>query len=66
VRDHPSSPCLLGADWLARWRRSGAKFPADLSDEGRANFAALIESHPQFSNQNIFCGGNFAVKGALT
>ena len=48
VLDHPASPRLLGADWLTRWRRSGAKLPADLSDEARADFETLIEGHPQF------------------
>lgn len=39
---------LLGADWLARWRRSGAKFPTDLPEAGRAAFGQSIEGHPQF------------------
>ena len=40
---------LLGADWLARWRRSGAKFPADLPEAERADFERSIETHPQFA-----------------
>ncbi len=40
---------LLGADWLARWRRSGAKFPADLPEAERPVFERSIESHPQFA-----------------
>jgi queuine tRNA-ribosyltransferase len=48
VQDHPASPRLLGADWLTRWRRSGAKFPPALSDEARDRFEKLIETHRQF------------------
>jgi len=48
--DHPLSPCLLGTDWLTRWRRSGAKFPTGLSKEERPDFERLIESHHQFSS----------------
>jgi queuine tRNA-ribosyltransferase len=48
VLDHPSSPRLLGADWLTRWRRSGAKFPPALSNEARAHFENLVETHHQF------------------
>ncbi len=48
VRDHPLSPRLLGADWLTRWRRSGAKFPTALSTDARAHFEKLIETHHQF------------------
>ncbi len=40
---------LLGADWLARWRRSGAKFPADLPEAERRAFERSIETHPQFA-----------------
>ncbi len=39
---------LLAADWLARWNRSGARFPADLkADEHRA-FEQAIVGHAQF------------------
>ena len=44
AREHPTSPRLLGPDWLTRWRRSGAKFPAVLSSEAQADFEKLIES----------------------
>ena len=47
--DHPLAPPLLGPEWLARWRRSGAKFPVMISNEDKLNLARLIESHPQFS-----------------
>ncbi len=43
------APKLLGADWLARWRRSDAKFPASLPMEARAEFERRIEQHPQFA-----------------
>jgi hypothetical protein len=36
--------------WLARWRRSEAKFPATISQEEKARFATLIEGHRQFLN----------------
>ena len=39
---------LLGAGWLARWRRSGAKFPPDLPEAERPAFERAIEAHPQF------------------
>jgi queuine tRNA-ribosyltransferase len=48
--DHPSSPRLLGKEWLARWRRSGAKFPVLISNEDKLKLEKLIESHPQFLN----------------
>lgn len=40
---------LLAADWLERWRRSDARYPADIPAEGQAEFAARIEGHPQFA-----------------
>jgi queuine tRNA-ribosyltransferase len=49
--DHPSSPRLLGREWLARWRRSGAKYPTDLADREKPVFERLIESHAQFANE---------------
>ena len=44
---------LLGEEWLVRWRRSDAKFPANLAatEEARAEFAARIEGHPQFGRR---------------
>ena len=44
-----SGASLLGAGWLSRWRRSGAKFPADLPETERAAFERGIEAHPQFA-----------------
>ncbi len=40
---------LLGAEWLARWRRSGSKFPAGLASALRIEFERSIEEHPQFA-----------------
>jgi len=48
--DHPLTPPLLGREWLARWRRSGAKLPVMLSNEDKLKLEKLIESHPQFLN----------------
>ena len=39
---------LLGGDWLAKWGRSSAPFPADIPEQGRAAFEQAIRSHPQF------------------
>lgn len=39
---------LLGPDWLEKWERSGAKFPAELPAEAHPAFAHLIRTHPQF------------------
>jgi queuine tRNA-ribosyltransferase len=49
ARAHPLAPRLLGAEWLARWRRSSAHAPASLTAEARAAFERSIEDHPQFS-----------------
>jgi queuine tRNA-ribosyltransferase len=43
------APPLLGNDWLERWRRSGARYPAGLADDARADFGARIENHEQFN-----------------
>ncbi|MSU66190.1 MAG: tRNA guanosine(34) transglycosylase Tgt [Opitutus sp.] len=48
-RDGPEAPRLLGAEWLARWRRSGSKYPADLAEADRPAFAQRIDGHPQFA-----------------
>ena len=39
---------MLGAEWLAKWGRSSAKFPADIPAEEHASFEQAIRSHPQF------------------
>lgn len=46
---YPSRHELLGAEWLARWRRSAAQFPVGLTGEERAALAERILSHPQFA-----------------
>ena len=48
--DDPAGPRLLAADWLARWRRSDAKFPTGLNEAQQATFAQRIEGHPQFAS----------------
>jgi queuine tRNA-ribosyltransferase len=44
----PNPHELLSEDWLAKWGRSGAKFPADLPQEEQSAFERTIRSHPQF------------------
>ena len=39
---------LLAQDWLGRWTRSAAKFPADLPRDQQPAFEQAILSHPQF------------------
>jgi queuine tRNA-ribosyltransferase len=46
---HPLRACLLGVDWLGRWRRSTSKVPASLPEAERAAFERQIETHPQFA-----------------
>jgi queuine tRNA-ribosyltransferase len=46
--EHPLAPRLLGHEWLARWRRSHAKFPATLTIEEQTRWEQRIENHPQF------------------
>ena len=47
--DSPDSPRLLGAEWLARWRRSGSKYPPGLDESQKAAFEQRFEAHPQFA-----------------
>ena len=49
---------LLAADWLAKWRRSTARFPADLSVHEHSEWEEVILRHPQFRHS-----GNEAVRG---
>jgi queuine tRNA-ribosyltransferase len=46
---YPSRHEVLGADWLAKWRRSAAQFPASLPEAEREAFGRLIAEHPQFA-----------------
>ena len=39
---------LLGADWLVRWERSGARYPSDLPEADRGAFEETILRHQQF------------------
>jgi queuine tRNA-ribosyltransferase len=39
---------LLAADWLAKWRRSTARFPADLSATEHPAWEDVILRHEQF------------------
>jgi len=39
---------ILGADWLKKWGRSAAKFPADLAGEELSSFEQMIRTLPQF------------------
>jgi len=45
---HSLAPRLLDQKWLARWRRSSAKFPVTIAPAEQAQFAHLIEGHRQF------------------
>ena len=36
---------LLSGDWLARWERSAAKFPADIALRERSGFEKIIRGH---------------------
>lgn len=45
---HPHAPRLLDQHWLARWRRSGVKFPPTLTGDACVQFVSRIENHPQF------------------
>lgn len=39
---------LLSRDWLAKWERSAAKFPADILPNERTAFEKIIRDHEQF------------------
>jgi queuine tRNA-ribosyltransferase len=39
---------LLGPDWLARWERSQARYPADVGEAEREEFDTAVRRHPQF------------------
>ncbi len=52
----PSAPRdgrdLLGAEWLERWERSGAKYPGELfTEEEKTAFEEIIREHPQFTER---------------
>ncbi len=39
---------LLASEWIGRWHRSHAKFPAEISAEQKPAFEKLIQVHDQF------------------
>jgi len=39
---------LLSRDWLAKWERSAAKFPADVPGDQHSAFEKVIRGHEQF------------------
>ncbi len=48
------SPCrheLLAADWLGKWNRSVAKFPADMRTDQYPWFEETIQNHEQFQRR---------------
>ena len=44
---------LLGADWLAKWRRSTARFPVDLPSTEHSAWAEVILRHEQFQHLGV-------------
>lgn len=52
----PADP-LLGAEWLGRWQRSTARFPADLPSTLHADIERRILAHPQFAGLTPHPGG---------
>ena len=44
----PPARELLAADWLTKWGRSSAKFPADVPADEQPAFEQAIRTHPQF------------------
>ncbi len=45
----PKRHQLLGLEWLGRWERSGARYPAGLPEGDRSRFELLIRGHGQFA-----------------
>jgi hypothetical protein len=41
---------MLSNDWLEKWNRSAAKFPAEIDPLQQGNFEDLIRQHEQFRN----------------
>ncbi|MGI8891493.1 MAG: MnmC family methyltransferase, partial [Chthoniobacterales bacterium] len=39
---------LIGPEWIARWNRSQAQYPAEVPEKERPAFAERIRQHPQF------------------
>ncbi|PZR76196.1 MAG: tRNA guanosine(34) transglycosylase Tgt [Chthoniobacterales bacterium] len=43
---------LLSTDWIAKWNRSAAKFPDEISPNDYSAFEQAIRSHQQFENSS--------------
>ncbi len=56
-----SRHALLGASWLARWRRSHSRAPADVAVSELPAFEAVITDHPQFQPASADAGRAGAV-----
>jgi len=52
VAGYPALP-LLDRQWLERWERSGAKFPAGVSKDAQPEFEIRIRNHPQFGGETL-------------
>ena len=44
----PGRYAMFNGDWLEKWKRSGAKFPAGVGESERPAFERAILEHPQF------------------
>ena len=44
---------LLGEDWLARWKRSGARMPAHVPADEQAAVEVAILGHGQFQRLGV-------------
>ncbi len=44
-------PAFLADEWLEKWNRSGAKFPAELDPAQRPAFEEKLRAHAQFSTR---------------
>ena len=42
---------FLGDEWLRKWNRSSARYPAELPVEAHTHFAEKLSGHPQFRGQ---------------
>ncbi len=51
LRASPPGRCeLLGGEWLAKWQRSGARFPAATETHQHSWLEEVIREHPQFQD----------------
>ncbi len=49
---------LLASEWIGRWNRSHAKFPAEVSAAERPSFEEQIRQHEQFRQTTVPTGGS--------